>query len=146
MDDVEVGRVLVDQRLHERAAVADVAGVGGAAGGAAGGGGVGAGGRADVARGRFFGPVVVGELLDGIREVAGAHVLEVEHVVGDRRLLGQVALALTRLHGDVALPGEVRGILEAAGVLELDAHDALSSAYRPVTHSSPRVASFSGVA
>src|SRR5439155_26177889 len=69
---------------------------------------------------RLLREVGVGELLDGPIEVARVVALEVQRVLGNRRPLGEISLALPGLQRDVALPGQVRGILETAGALEHD--------------------------
>src|SRR5207247_1209437 len=81
----------------------------------------GVGGRGgDVVRGRQLGVVVVGELIDGALEIARTHRAVGESVGRNARALREVALALSRLERDVALPRQVRGVLEALGVLQGD--------------------------
>src|SRR5438445_158334 len=80
-------------------------------------GSVGGGGR-HVVRGRQLGIVVVGELIDRLMEVAGADGLVVQRIVGDGRALGEIPLALARLHDVLALPAEGRRVAEQRRVLE----------------------------
>ena len=82
-------------------------------------GGMGGRGR-DVVGRRELGVVVVGELVDGVLQVARADVPVVEGVLRERGVLGQIALALAGLQRDVALPGEVRRVDEPARILERD--------------------------
>jgi hypothetical protein len=76
--------------------------------------------RRDVVRRRELRVIVVGELIDGALEIAPTDRLVRHGFGGNRGALRQIPLALARLQRDVALPREVRGILEAARGVERD--------------------------